>query len=82
VTGRPRVELVACDEDRTTLTRWTARRSTAQSLALRSRIVLGCVCGKSNMVVIRELGVTDQTVCKWRDRYVKQGVAGLLLRRA
>jgi transposase len=32
----------------------------------------------SNMAVARELGVTDQTVCKWRGRYVKNGVAGLL----
>ena len=30
------------------------------------------------MAVARELGVTDQTVCKWRGRYVKTGVAGLL----
>src|SRR4051812_29629407 len=31
-----------------------------------------------NMAVARELGVTDQTVCKWRGRFIKKGVAGLL----
>ena len=78
VTGRPKAELVVSEEDRATLTRWTARRTTAQSLALRSRIVLRCASGISNMAVAEELGVTDQTVCKWRGRFVKKGVAGLL----
>ena len=76
--GRPTAELVVNAEDRATLTRWTARRTTAQSLALRSRIILRCATGVSNMTVAQELGVTDQTVCKWRGRFVKRGVAGLL----
>ena len=78
MTGRPKAELVVSAEDQATLTRWTARRTTAQGLALRSRIILRCATGMSNMAVARELGVTDQTVCKWRGRYVKNGVAGLL----
>src|SRR5499427_7681385 len=78
MTGRPKAELVVSAEDQAMLTRWTARRTTAQGLALRSRIILRCATGMSNMAVARELGVTDQTVCKWRGRYVKTGVAGLL----
>src|ERR671933_591205 len=76
--GRPKAELVVSPEDHATLVRWTARRTTAQSLALRSRIILRCATGMSNMAVARELGVTDQTVCKWRGRFVKRGTAGLL----
>jgi transposase len=76
--GRPKAELVLSAEDQATLTRWTARRTTAQALALRSRIVLRCATGLSNMAVARELGVTDQTVCKWRGRFVQKGPAGLL----
>src|SRR5919199_247299 len=78
MTGRPKAELVVSTEDRATLMRWTARRTTAQSLALRARIVLRCAAGIANMAVARELGVTDQTVCKWRGRFVNKGVAGLL----
>ena len=76
--GRPKAELVLSAEDTATLTRWTARRTTAQALALRSRIILRCATGLSNTAVARELGVTDQTVCKWRGRFVKRGTAGLL----
>src|SRR5215467_6801917 len=63
MTGRPKAKLVVSAEDQATLTRWTARRTTAQGLALRSRIILRCATGMSNMAVARELGVTDQTVC-------------------
>jgi transposase len=76
--GRPKAELIVSDEDRATLTRWTARRTTAQALALRSRIILRCATGVPNIVVAEELGVADQTVCKWRSRFIKKGVAGLL----
>jgi len=76
--GRPKAELSVSSEDRATLMRWTARRKTAQALALRSRIILGCASGLSNMAVAQELGITDQTVCRWRGRFVKKGVAGLL----
>jgi transposase len=78
VVGRPTAEIAVSPEDRVTLTRWTARRTTAQGLALRSRIVLRCATGMSSTAVARELGVTDQTVCKWRGRFVKKGAAGLL----
>ena len=76
--GRPKAELIVSDEDRATLTRWTARRTTAQALALRSRIILRCATGVPNIVVAEELGIADQTVCKWRGRFIKKGVAVLL----
>ena len=76
--GRPKAELSVSPEDRATLMRWTGRRKTAQALALRSRIILRCASGLPNMAVAQELGITDQTVCKWRGRFVKKGVAGLL----
>jgi hypothetical protein len=40
--GRPTAELVLTEEERGTLSRWARRRKSAQALALRSRIVLGC----------------------------------------
>src|SRR5437870_5283200 len=78
MTGRPKTELRVSAEDRATRGRWTARRKTAQGLALRSRIVLGCASGLSNIAVARKLGIADQTVCKWRGRFVNKGVSGLL----
>jgi transposase len=76
--GRPLAELVLTAEDRTALERWTARRKTAQALALRSRIVLRCSSGCSNSEVARELHITNATVGKWRSRFVAKGPAGLL----
>src|SRR5437899_8988613 len=76
--GRPKAELVVSAEDKATPTHRTGRRKTAQALALRSRIILRCASGMSNMAVAQELGITDQTVCRWRGRFVKKGVAGLL----
>src|SRR5436305_9738046 len=43
--GRPQAELVLTDDERDHLTRWARRSTTAQSLALRSHIVLGCAAG-------------------------------------
>jgi transposase len=76
--GRPLAELVVSAEERATLERWTARRKTAQGLALRAQIVLWCSTGCSNNQVARELRITNATVGKWRSRFVAQGVAGLL----
>ncbi|MGW4486021.1 IS630 family transposase, partial [Amycolatopsis sp. NPDC004368] len=69
--------LVLSDEERETLLRWSRRRSTAQALALRSRIVLRCADGGSNSEVATEFGVKRHTVAKWRSRFVSDGLEGL-----
>lgn len=76
--ARPVVELTLSDEERRTLNRWVRRRTTAQALALRSRIVLACASGKTNTLVARELNITMQTVGKWRRRFVENRLDGLL----
>src|SRR5438105_4287275 len=76
--GRPKAQLIVPPEDLATLQRWTARRKTAQALALRSQILLRCASGLSNTEVARELGVVNATVGKWRARYIAKGLAGLL----
>ena len=76
--GRPKAALVVAPSEREILTRWTRRRKTAQGLALRARIILRCATGRPNTVVARELGITHQTVGKWRARFVAQRLDGLL----
>jgi DNA-binding NarL/FixJ family response regulator len=61
-TGRPVTEVVLTEDERETLLRWSRRAKSAQALALRSRIVLGCAEGKANKQVAAELGVWPQTV--------------------
>jgi transposase len=76
--GRPKIDLMVSGEEREILLGWVARRRTAQAQALRARIVLRCSEGLDNVEVAEELGVTGQTVCKWRQRFVKRRIAGLL----
>jgi transposase len=53
------------------------RRKTAQALALRARIVLACADGIDNKAVAAKLQVTQQTVSKWRARFVSDRLDGL-----
>jgi transposase len=76
-TGRPKTVLMLDDEERQTLARWARRPSSPQSLALRSRIVLGCAEGKTNQQVAAEVGVAQATVGKWRSRFVEKRLKGL-----
>lgn len=76
--GRPVAELVLTEEELRTLTRWTRRRKSAQALALRSRIVLGCAEGRSNKQVAERERVSQPTVGKWRARFVDKRLDGLI----
>lgn len=53
------------------------RRKSAQGLALRARIILAAADGASNTDVAAQVGVWPQTVAKWRNRFIDQGLAGL-----
>ena len=65
------------DHERDQLRRWARRRSSAQALALRSRIVLGCADGLDNKQVATRERVSQQTVGKWRARFVEFRLDGL-----
>src|SRR5438477_8717418 len=60
------------------LEQWVRRPTSAQALALRARIVLRLGEGHSSAGVARQLRIDIQTVSKWRERFVAQGVDGLL----
>jgi len=77
-TGRPIAPLSVTAEERERLQEWARRPKTAQALALRSRIVLECAVGQPNTVVAGKLGITHQTVGKWRQRFLEQRLDGLL----
>ncbi|MDN3061364.1 IS630 family transposase [Streptomyces sp. SRF1] len=75
--GRPVAEVTLTDDERETLVRWSRRATSAQALAQRCRIVLGCAEGKSNQQVAAELGIWPQTVGKWRRRFLESRLDGL-----
>ena len=69
--------LVLSDDERRTLENWARRRSTAQGLAVRARIVLACADGGSNTAVAARLGVNRRTVTVWRARFLARRLDGL-----
>lgn len=71
--------VVLTDDERATLEAWVRRRNTSQALAERARIVLACASGRENNGVIAErIGVNRVTVGKWRARFLKRRLDGLL----
>jgi transposase len=59
------------------LTSLASRRSTAQGLALRARIILACAEGEQSKVVAARLGIDQDTVGKWRRRFAEHRLEGL-----
>jgi transposase len=78
MSGRHKAELVLTEAEQEQLTALTLRRKTAQALALRARIVLACAQGADNKTVAARHRVTQQTVSKWRARFVEDRFDGLL----
>ncbi len=76
--GRPLPPLTLDDEEREALARWARRPKTAPALALRARIILSGADGLNNTAVSVQLGVSKQTVGKWRSRFLKRRLDGLL----
>ncbi|MEU7062879.1 IS630 family transposase [Streptomyces sp. NPDC046161] len=69
--------LSVTDAQRAVLEGWVRRRSTAQALALRSRIVLESAEGHSIAEVSRRLGIAPETVRTWRRRFLDRGLEGM-----
>ena len=69
--------MVLTEDERRTLEQWTRRPTTAQRLALRSRMVLACAEGLTNRAVAKRLGVSSNSVCKWRERFRARRLPGL-----
>src|ERR1044071_1617592 len=77
-TGRPKKPLEIAAEDREKLNMIARRPKSAQAMAMRARIVLGCEQGLNNSEVARKVHVTGATVGKWRERFREFGLDRLL----
>jgi transposase len=72
------VQIVLSAEEREQLEVWVRRRSSAQALALRSRIVLAAAEGLKNTEIAERLGVTRPMITKWRNRFAADRLDGLV----
>jgi len=72
------VAVALSDEERAALEAWTRRRTSAQALAVRSRIVLLAADGLKNTEIAERLGISRATAAIWRARFVEHRLDGLL----
>ena len=64
-------------DERAQLERWTRRRTSAQALAQRARIVLLAADGLTNTEIAAQLGITRGMAATWRARFVEHRLDGL-----
>ena len=75
--GRRATAIVLSDEERAELERWRRRRSGSSGLYVRAGIVLDCAAGLPGAQIAERHRTSQQTVTKWRRRFVSGRVAGL-----
>src|SRR3954465_6558571 len=71
------VAIELSDQERLQLEAWTRRRTSAQALALRSRIVLAAAEGLKNTAIAERLGINRAMAAKWRSRFAEHRLDGL-----
>jgi transposase len=72
------VGIALTEDERAQLEAWTRRRSSAQALAQRSRIVLLAAEGLKNTEIAERLGISRNMATTWRARFAAQRLDGLL----
>lgn len=78
VAGRPTAPLVLSQEERDYLERQIGQdQQTSRAMRERCRIILRCADGIANKAVAAEMDIHENTVGKWRRRFLKQRVDGL-----
>jgi len=65
-------------DEREQLESWSRRRTSAQALAERSRIVLAAAEGLKTTEIAQRLGVNISTARRWRNRFAEYRLDGLL----
>jgi transposase len=76
--GRPKALLTLTGEERDTLLQWATRAGAPPTLAERARILLACADGETNKDIAGKFELTPQTVGKWRARFLRLRLDGLL----
>ena len=71
------VAIELSDQERLQLEAWTRRRTSAQALAQRSRIVLLAAEGLKNTEIAQRLGINRAMAAKWRSRFAEHRLDGL-----
>jgi len=76
-TGRPKKPIILSDQEHEQLTSIVRSRSLPHGLVTRAQIVLMAAEGVISNEIAKKVGLSAQSVCKWRQRYLQQGISGL-----
>lgn len=71
------VQIELSEDERVQLEAWARRPSSAQALALRSRVVLLASEALNNSEIAERLGVERKMVRRWRGRFLEHRLDGL-----
>ena len=75
--GRPKQPVLLSEEDHLHLEAIANSRSFPHGLVVRARVVLMAADEMSNTAIAQKLGLSHQSVCLWRKRYLQHGIGGL-----
>src|ERR1043166_2332944 len=75
--SRTAPEIILDEVQRKELEVLSRASSTSQAEVLRARIILLAALNGPNEQIAAELNTTEPTVCKWRRRFARHGMAGL-----
>jgi predicted transcriptional regulator len=78
VRGRKPKPIELTEDERARLIEFSRRSKSANAVARRARIVLAAADGMGNTEMSRRLGVSVGTAVKWRARFLKLRMVGLL----
>jgi len=76
-TGRPKEPIIVSDQEHEQLTSIVRSRLLPHGLVMRAQIVLMAAEGATNSEIAQKVYLSAQSVCKWRQRYLQQGISGL-----
>ena len=69
---------ISCGPDeRSELERLAASRTESKQMVERARMIMGCLSGRRVSEVARQCHTRPNTIIKWRQRFVSQGLKGL-----
>ena len=71
-------KIIVTAEARARLEALVAAPSMKQKYVWRGRIVLLAAAGVGTMAIVRQIGKSKRAVWRWQDRFVAEGVDGLL----
>lgn len=73
-----RAPTITCHEDTEKELEKIARSpSQEQRMVLRAKIILECLSTSSNKEIAAKMGLSIQTISKWRNRFIEDGIEGL-----